>query len=195
MKTLRRIALVTETRGPHAWGIAWYDRDGELHMYKQTGRISESLDMLKIARDALLLIGHTRWATQGTPDDNRNNHPHASDDGWYVHNGTIPSYRRLIHTHQLVPRTDCDSEVIGLLMDQHSAVTRLNRCIYAANVTGERPFAMLGLWPGELVMVRKNNPLHRGETKKGIYFGSLAGGLPNAEAVPNNRANSYTISG
>ena len=61
LKTLRRIAVVTESRGPHAWGMAWLDRDGELHMYKQTGRISKNLDMLRMARNAVALIGHTRW--------------------------------------------------------------------------------------------------------------------------------------
>ena len=75
LKLLRRLATVTEQRGPHAFGFAWVDGRGRLRSYRQTGRITDHLGLLAAARDARLLIGHTRWATQGDPADNLNNHP------------------------------------------------------------------------------------------------------------------------
>ncbi len=42
LKILKRIARITERRGPHAWGIAWINRDDQLCTYKQTGSIRDS---------------------------------------------------------------------------------------------------------------------------------------------------------
>ncbi len=194
IKTLRKIAVVTEQRGPHAWGMAWIDRAGELHMYKQTGKISDSLHMLKIARDAVMLIGHCRWATAGDPERNHNNHPHSCDGGWYVHNGVIPHYRQLIGSLGLKMQTECDSEVLGLLMQSQPTEKRIDRAVYAAEVAGVRPLVMMGLWePGELIIIRKGNPLHIGRTKRGVYFGSLAMNVPNAELIKDNTARRFVI--
>ena len=115
---LRKIAVVTESRGPHAFGFAWIDRRGRLRCYKQTGRISDHLGLLAMASDARMLIGHTRYATQGDPDDNINNHPHPVDGGWLVHNGMIPRYRETIDDWGLRPVSDCDSETIALLIER-----------------------------------------------------------------------------
>jgi hypothetical protein len=39
---------------------------------------------------------------------------------------------------------------------------------------------VLALWsrPGRLVVARRGNPLHCGRSARGVYVGSLAGGLP-----------------
>lgn len=47
------------------------------------------------ARGALALIGHCRWATHGSPADNRNNHPHPAGRGWIVHNGVVFNHGEL----------------------------------------------------------------------------------------------------
>ncbi len=189
MNILKRIAKVTERRGPHAWGMAWLNRSGRLCMYKQTGRIRDSLGMLAMARDAVMLIGHTRYATQGDPDNNLNNHPHPCDGGWIVHNGVIPHFRELITEHELHPVTECDSEVLGLLVEKLQG-DLLTRCVDTANIAGQRNFVMLGLWkPGRLVAVRHGNPLHVGETNRGYYLASLADGLPgHVEELTNHQA-------
>jgi glucosamine 6-phosphate synthetase-like amidotransferase/phosphosugar isomerase protein len=74
------------------------------------------LDDLEPCRHAVAVIGHCRWATHGDPQDNRNNHPHPAGRGWLVHNGVIRNDQALLHQDKLRPRTDCDSEVLGLLM-------------------------------------------------------------------------------
>lgn len=192
MKILERIARVTQRRGPHAWGMAWIDSRGRLKMFKQSGRISDSLGLLTMARDARMLIGHCRFATQGDPENNLNNHPHTCDGGFIVHNGVIHDYREIQDKHDLHPVTDCDSETLGLLIEQ-GAGDLLTRCVKATNAVTGSPLVLLGLWkPDRLVVVRRGNPLHTGETNRGYYLASLADGLPGeVNAVKNFEALEY----
>jgi glucosamine 6-phosphate synthetase-like amidotransferase/phosphosugar isomerase protein len=195
LEVLRRIALVTERRGPHAFGFAWIDRRGRLKMYKQRGRIGQHLNLLSMAADARMLIGHCRFATQGSPDDNINNHPHPADGGWIVHNGQLPDYEGLVGEHDLYPVSACDSEVLGLLIEEGKGNV-LERCRTAVRVaspepepepepdslfSGPQPLVLLGLWPrpDRLVAIRRGNPLHLGRVSaEGCYLASLADGLP-----------------
>jgi len=181
---LERVARVTQSRGPHSWGLAWVDLQDRMRMYKQTGKISDALGLLAMARDAKMLIGHCRYATHGAPENNLNNHPHPSDGGWIVHNGVIGHYRHLIDQHNLHPVTECDSEVVGLLIENLRG-SRLERCVQAVSLArGRSPFAFMGLWADRLIVARANGqPLHCGETKRGFYFASLAKGLPGEVAA------------
>jgi glutamine phosphoribosylpyrophosphate amidotransferase len=102
-----------ETRGRHAAGAAclgvnhnvWGRSPGTASQFvkdKWWDRIMDS--------NPRLLIGHARFATHGSPQQNKNNHPFVSDDGrWMViHNG-------IIHDDVAVdvpPRGECDSELI-----------------------------------------------------------------------------------
>lgn len=179
---LQRIAKVTESRGHDAFGFAWIDRCGKLHSFKQAGRITDRLSLLEMAADARMLIGHCRWTTQGDERSNVNNHPHPADGGWIVHNGVVPGYRQTIRDFGLLPVSDCDSEVLGLLIEQFTG--RLSvRCAKAVNAAApsvHQPLVMLGLWtrPARLVVVKRGNPLHQGLTKAGTYFASLPDELP-----------------
>jgi glucosamine 6-phosphate synthetase-like amidotransferase/phosphosugar isomerase protein len=199
---VKRIAEVTEQRGPHAFGFAWVDSKGRLHCFKQTGRITDSLGLLAMAADARMLIGHCRYATHGDYRSNVNNHPHPADGGWVVHNGTLPEYQRVIDRHGLAPVTHCDSEVLGLLVEQLSG-SLTTRCAEAVRLAAppagglfdqSQPLVMLGLWsrPGRLVVVRRGNPLHFGKNKNGLYIGSLADELPGKpQAIRNGSVHTF----
>ena len=190
LRALERIALATETRGQHAYGFVWIDGRGRVKCFKQTGRIRHHLGLLAMARDARMLVGHCRYATQGDPADNINNHPHPADGGWIVHNGVIRDYAGLVERFDLHPVSDCDSEVLGLLVEavRGSVFDRCRAAVRAAAPAGEpgtlfgapQPLVLLGLWPrpDRLVAVRQGNPLHIAKTKHGYYLASLADGLP-----------------
>lgn len=188
-QVLRRIAGITERRGPHAWGLAWIDGRGRLKAYKQTGRVSDSLGLLRMASDAQVLIGHCRFATRGNPANNLNNHPHPCDGGWIVHNGQVNDYDTVIERFGLHPVSECDSEVLGLLVEQLDG-SLVDRCAEAVLSVARSPLVMLGIWkPGHLVAVRQGNPLHLGTTRAGYYLGSLAEGLPGrVESVRDEQA-------
>ena len=193
LETLERIATVTERRGKHAFGLAWIDSHGRLKCYKQQGRITDHLGLLAMARDAVMLIGHTRYATQGDPAQNINNHPHHADGGWIVHNGQVKNYEALLEEHKMLVSSVCDSETIARLYEdnQGSRQVRLNAAVCAV---AEGPLAVLGLWnhQPELVAVRRGNPLHWSETKRGVYLASLAEGHPTpAKSVRDDHSLSF----
>ena len=175
---LKRIAAETQLRGHHAFGLAWLGADGVIHTFKRPGPATANLGDLDRLRGATVVIGHCRWATHGAAEDNRNNHPHPAGRGWLVHNGVVHNHAQLVRRYRLVPRTQCDSEVLGLLMARFPGA--LAKRAARTSEAADGPLAMLGLWrrPARLLIVRSGKPLSFGETASGYYFGSLPGGLP-----------------
>jgi len=197
LKRLGDIARVTMSRGKHAFGFAWLDGRGRLRMFKQKGRIVDHLGLLEMAHDARMLIGHCRWATHGDPQNNLNNHPHPADGGWIVHNGVIASHDEIAAENGLHPVTDCDSEVLGLLIEQGDGTVR-ERCIEAVQYASGSPLAMLGLWsrPGKMVALRSGNPLALGVCEGRVYLGSLTEKLPgDVLEVPDGGGVDFTAGG
>ena len=178
LERLKRIALITQQRGPHAFGFAWQTPDNRLATFKRPGAVADQLDNLDRCRGALAVIGHCRFATHGRPQDNRNNHPHRAGRGWLVHNGVVANYRHLTRRYRLLPQTECDSEVLGLLMARLPGALVRRAALTVRAADGQ--LALLGLWrnPLRLLVVRDGKPLHFGETRDGCYFASLPVGLP-----------------
>lgn len=180
---LRRLALITQTRGVHAFGLAWVGADGPIQTFKRPGPAEDHLDRLKRCRQARVVIGHCRLATHGVPADNRNNHPHRAGGGYLVHNGVVFNHRELARRYGLSPQGECDSEILGLLMAR-GAGGLIQRAIWTAHqACGD--MAILGVWrrPTRLLVVRRGRPLCFGEGREGYYFASLPEGLP-SEALP-----------
>jgi glucosamine--fructose-6-phosphate aminotransferase (isomerizing) len=175
---LRRIATETELRGHHAFGLAWFGQEGTIHTFKRPGAATSALNDLDACRGAAAVIGHCRWATHGDPGDNRNNHPHPAGRGWFVHNGVVLNYQTLIDRYGFDPESECDSEVLGMLMARSPGPLGQRAARMARLATGT--LAVLGLWraPTRFLVVRSGRPLYFGETAAGFYFGSMPGELP-----------------
>lgn len=110
-----------ERRGHHASGFAYVTRDGKLGNYKQP-KPGSQLSLAELPRNAKTVILHTRYATQGSPEDNRNNHPVISTDNKIalVHNGVINNDERLREPLGITDRHgQVDSLVIPSLIAQH----------------------------------------------------------------------------
>lgn len=187
MKVLKKLALVTESRGEHAFGMAWTESDGSLQSFKRPGSASDGLADLNRVRDASAIIAHCRWATHGSPDDNANNHPHRAGKGWLIHNGVVSNYLELIQKFSLEPQSECDSEVLSLLMDVRKG-TLLDRATFVYR-EAQGSMAIMGLWtnPVRMLILRDERPLHFGEDERGLYFASLAAGLPGRVNLLRNR--------
>ena len=185
---LRRLALITQGRGAHAFGLAWLAEDGDIQVFKRPGPAQDYLDELDRCRDAVAVVGHCRFATHGSPTDNRNNHPHADGGGYFVHNGVILNRYQLVRQHRLTQRTRCDSEVLGLLMARCPG-SIVRRSVWAANQV-EGGLAMMGLWraPARMLLCRRGRPLCFGLSRRGCYVASLPDGLPGRVRSVANRS-------
>lgn len=89
-RLLRALLLGIEERGRDATGFAFIDSTGDFQVHKDD--IDASLFVrrhLCLPRRAKVAIAHTRFATQGTPLWNANNHPIKTGSVVGVHNGHI----------------------------------------------------------------------------------------------------------
>lgn len=194
-RRMEAIARATEARGPHAFGFAWIDSRGRLRMFKRSGRIGSYLGCLAMAKDARMLVGHCRFATHGRPENNLNNHPHACDGGWLVHNGVIGAHEEINEGYMLSPVTHCDSETLALLIEEFDG-TLVDRCLRASKVCASGALAMMALWrsPQRLVALRANGqPLSMGSCSDGTYLASLPTALPNPRSLPDDSAVSFSL--
>ena len=123
-------------------------------------------------------IGHTRWATHGSPSD-VNAHPHFNADKSIVvvHNGIIENYLKLKkklkkRDYQFVSETD--TEVIAHLLDYYyqgnplEAITKIMHRMEGSYALG----IMFKDHPDQLYAVRKDSPLIVGHTDGGCIIAS-----------------------
>lgn len=103
-----------ETRGSHASGFAYASSDGGIGVYKQP-KPGSQLPLAELPRRADTVVLHTRFATQGSPQDNHNNHPVVSKDSKIalVHNGVISNDYKF---REELGLTKADGEVDSLVI-------------------------------------------------------------------------------
>lgn len=167
-----------EYRGYDSAGIALC-KNGKIKIKKEIGKI-ENLE--KITGDASfdgnVGIGHTRWATHGTPSK-VNAHPQLSADGRIavVHNGIIENYEELkaeLERKDIKFVSETDTEVIaqmigalykGDIFDAVNKAVKKFRGSYAIGVIAADE-------PDRLVAVRKDAPLVAGLGEDGNFIAS-----------------------
>lgn len=154
-----------EYRGYDSAGVAVLDQEGIL-ITKSVGKLANLEG--KIGEDfsqAVIGIGHTRWATHGRPSD-FNAHPHCDCSGDFavVHNGIIENYLELkegllARGHKFLSETD--TEVIAHLVEEAYAGD-LEQAVrqVLTQIHGSYAVVVISrLDPGLLVAARKDSPL------------------------------------
>lgn len=175
IKGLKRL----EYRGYDSAGVAIVS-DGELQLFKRKGKVADLEDFVgKEDPKGTVGIGHTRWATHGSPND-VNAHPHSSGDGdiALIHNGIIENYDSLKKElkergHTFISETD--TEVLVHLIEEirnkagvdltEAVRLALNEVIgaYAIVITTKSD-------PDTLIAAKKSSPLVVGIGKNNEYY-------------------------
>jgi amidophosphoribosyltransferase len=165
------LLLLNEERGFHATGAAILGRDGAATYFKTA--IAADQFILKPEYDQVLsrfdastlaLIGHTRWATRGNPNVNRNNHPILAQHVLGTHNGTIENADALFKQWSLPRVGTVDSELLFRLADTYASPRGLDVVSYLRALQqcrGAMSAVVLNtLCPHEILIMKGNRPLH-----------------------------------
>ncbi|MBN2122018.1 glutamine--fructose-6-phosphate transaminase (isomerizing) [Candidatus Micrarchaeota archaeon] len=171
LKSIRNL----EYRGYDSVGMATLS-EGELHVKKGTGKVSEVGEKLNFTTlPGKLGFAHTRWATHGEPSE-RNAHPHLSTSGKIaiVHNGIIENYLEL--KEELTDasfRSETDSEVIAHLLEKNykgSLKDALLKTIEKLN--GTYAICAMHAEKEEIAVARNGSPLAIGIGENENFVGS-----------------------
>jgi glucosamine--fructose-6-phosphate aminotransferase (isomerizing) len=125
-------------------------------------------------------IGHTRWATHGKPNE-KNAHPHATENVAVVHNGIIENFRELraeLEKSGAQFASETDTEVVAHLVNFYLLKGFSPQEAVKASLPRLRgAFALAFLFKGHenlLIGARKGSPLAIGHGDGEMFLGSDA---------------------
>ncbi len=169
-----------EYRGYDSAGIATVN-DGALESRRAIGKLVNLSDLLvhnPLAGKSG--IGHTRWATHGTPSV-KNAHPHQAGDVAVVHNGIIENFVELraeLNSYKIKHKTDTDTETVALMAKHYlSQGFSPTEVVKKTLLKLKGAFALAFLFQGEndlMIVARQGSPLAIGHGNGEMYVGSDA---------------------
>jgi glucosamine--fructose-6-phosphate aminotransferase (isomerizing) len=155
-----------EYRGYDSAGLV-YLQDKRLIKHRAQGKLTnlEKITEEVLGVDIHIGLGHTRWATHGTPTS-ENAHPHGDckDDLVVVHNGIIENYQVLkteLSKKGHIFLSETDTEVIAHLIEEYIDKD-LVQAVRKALKRVKGSFALGVLWLGQpdiIVAARNHSPL------------------------------------
>ena len=167
-----------EYRGYDSSGIATINNN-KIERVRSKGNLSFLEEkLLNISLPGNIGIGHTRWATHGTPEE-KNAHPHITDKVAVVHNGIIENNNQL--RNQLVESgvefsSDTDTEVVCHIITSYINSGLSSYDSIRATMNDIKGTYALGILvasdPSKLYAVRGGSPLAIGSSENENYIGS-----------------------
>ena len=198
-----RLLLLSEHRGPLASGAAWLDAAGNHQIYKAPLPASDFIAtsgyaewLRSIPPTAVLLMGHTRWPTQGSHLDNHNNHPlsdrpfrSGSAPVLLTHNGHVMDAERHFTHFGLPRRWEVDSELLLRLARRHAVPGGIDVPALLGDISRcPGHIAAVAAWaahPETVLFIRRDRPLYLAfnawrhlvayASERGILDAALAG--------------------
>ncbi|MCZ0933267.1 MAG: glutamine--fructose-6-phosphate transaminase (isomerizing) [Oligoflexia bacterium] len=173
-----------EYRGYDSAGIAFFDKD-VIHRFRVCGGVKELQNKTQsLSNKGGLGMGHTRWATHGSPSET-NAHPHHSGSIYVVHNGVIENVteiKQMISTDKLLSETD--TELIAHLINHFHQSENLS---FLESVLKSVPLlrgsyavaAMHEKTPGEIVAFKSGPPLILAKKENEFFISSDLHALEN----------------
>ena len=167
-----------EYRGYDSSGIATINNN-KIERVRSKGNLSYLEEkLLNTSLPGNIGIGHTRWATHGTPEE-KNAHPHITDKVAVVHNGIIENNNQL--RNQLIESgvefsSDTDTEVVGHIITSYLNSGLNSYDSIRATMNDIKGTYALGVLvandPSKLYAVRGGSPLAIGSSDSENYIGS-----------------------
>ena len=188
-----------EVRGTDAAGVYIVNKDSEIVYHKapvagsDLANSNELWDMLNdyVSEKTVAIIGHTRFATHGSPTNNDNNHPIFDHPIIGVHNGMIRNHERL--NKRFVKAAEVDSAAIMSLLRVKSKSKPMTVDTLANNLHElEGPFAIAVAdtrKPNGIFMARNNNPVnfYRERNEGKLWFASTPAILAEGLSIEEDR--------
>ena len=161
-----KMLTAANIRGGHATGFALIDKYGDYVICKKPKEAYEFFDDKEVKDNIDLvydgittIMGHTIYATLGSPSVNKNNHPIRTGQTIGTHNGSISNHKELFHKYDMKRHAQVDSEAIFRLYETSNSVddfltNRLPR------VQGRVAIVWADLErPNYVYMIKANNPI------------------------------------
>ena len=168
-----------EYRGYDSAGLAVYNGN-KIQIRKSVGRLKTLVELTHRGEmmPGNLGIGHTRWATHGSPTD-VNSHPHynAKETIAVVHNGIIENYvklRKKLENKGYEFVSETDTEVLAHLLDYYykgnplEAITKVMHRVEGSYALG----VIFAEHSDRIFAVRKASPLIVGRSDEGCFIAS-----------------------
>lgn len=166
------LLLGIESRGGDATGFLSVGFDNAIQVDKNNVKAPAFIKARKpIKSMPQTVLAHTRLATQGSPDDNRNNHPVHFGTVFLVHNGWLTNDAELFKEYSLEATAEVDTLAIAAMLWEHASESTgfLNGAPKALEeVEGAMAIAAVDIQqPGKVLLARGfNSPLVYIETNQ-----------------------------
>ena len=184
---LDNLLIETQRRGEDSTGVSFI-RNKKLVVYKSPLDASDFVEQHEEWNNLKLIpsymVMHCRKTTQGSEDNNMNNHPVFRDGLAIVHNGVIYNDDDLYDKHEFKRDAEVDTEIILALLEKHKKKTKYDDLEKSLNeLRGNFAVASIDLHkPNTLTLFRHNNPLSFGLDQENeiLYFASVESILDDA---------------
>jgi predicted glutamine amidotransferase len=174
---IKLLLLELEHRGNHATGAALMS-GGQIRMMKApepafsfVARPEFDKFLDEFLPDATTAILHTRYATQGNPSVNENNHPMYMGHTAVVHNGSISNDKWVFDQLKMPRSCETDSDVFRAEFDKYGltreAIKHLNALSGSAAIA-----AISNEDPEHLVLARSGSPICYATTPHKLMWAS-----------------------
>ena len=169
-----------EYRGYDSAGVAVVE-DGNFRTVKEQGKIiklENAVEAAELAGGFNVAIGHTRWATHGSPTK-ENAHPHASSKICVVHNGIVENHQEIKAKLQKLGAaflSETDTEVVPHLIEYYfEKLGDIKKAIIAATKEIQGTFALAVIFKGQdnvIAVAKRGSPIILGAGKDENYVAS-----------------------
>tara|TARA_R100000781_G_scaffold94684_2_gene59006 strand:+ start:2324 stop:3211 length:888 start_codon:yes stop_codon:yes gene_type:complete len=164
--SFKEMLIEADSRGGHATGFAMIDKHGDYLLCKKNqdayrfledDQVDNNID--SITKNITCLMGHTRYATLGSPSINKNNHPIRAGNTIGTHNGSIHNHKELFSKFEMERYAQVDSEAIFRLYETSQSAKDFSENRLPL-VRGRVAIVWADLeYPNYVYIVKANNPL------------------------------------